>query len=64
MASHPISSFPLLASDQADVIRIFIELMQERARAESPSEITEDQPLGPRNAPGHSWFPGQTFDYE
>jgi hypothetical protein len=64
MASQPISSFPLLASDQADVIRIYLELMDERARVGSPSEVTKDQSLGPDNAADHSWFPGQTFDYE
>lgn len=64
MASHPVSSFPLMASDQADVIRIYLELMQERARTGSASEVPEDQPLGPHDATDHSWFPGQTFDYE
>jgi hypothetical protein len=29
MTVHPNSSFPLLASDQADVIRIFLDLMRE-----------------------------------
>lgn len=64
MASHPVSSFPLLASDQADVIRLYIELMQERAHMESASEVPEDQTLGSHDATDHSWFPGQTFDYE
>jgi hypothetical protein len=64
MASHPVSSFPLLASDQADVIRIYLELMQERARAGSASDVKEDQPLGSPDASDPSWFPGQTFDYE
>lgn len=64
MASHPVSSFPLLAADQADVIRIYLELMQERARGGSAAEISEDQPLGSHDASDHTWFPGQTFDYE
>ncbi len=64
MASHPVSSFPLLASDQADVIRIYLELMHERDRSGNPSEVTEDQPLGPPKGSDYSWFPGQTFDYE
>jgi hypothetical protein len=40
MANHPNSSFPLLESDQAEVIRIFLELMCESHRNEGVSEAT------------------------
>jgi hypothetical protein len=49
MSIHPNSSFPLLASDQADVIRIFLELMREGDHAERvPEATTNKKPLGPR----------------
>ena len=49
MANHPISNFPLLASDQADVIRIFLELMRESNHVGRVSEATTtNKPLGPR----------------
>ena len=50
MAIHPDSSFPLLASDQADVIRIFIELMREGDRPEqAPQAMTTKKPHESRN---------------
>jgi hypothetical protein len=55
MSIHPNSSFPLLASDQEDVIRIFLELMQEHEQRVQ---------LGPRQSAEESFFPGDTFDYE
>jgi hypothetical protein len=49
MANHPNSSFPLLESDQAEVIRIFLELMCEGHRNEGVSEaITTKKPLEAR----------------
>lgn len=50
MANHLNSNFPLLASDQADVIRIFLELMRESNHAGRVSEpTTTNKPLGPRS---------------
>jgi hypothetical protein len=50
MMIDPTSSFPLLASDQADVMRIFLELMAERRSPTARiSEVAIDKPLGPRN---------------
>jgi hypothetical protein len=46
MSILPSSSFPLLASDQADVIKIFLELMSERVRAGCASEVNSNQPVG------------------
>ena len=60
MSIHPNSNFPLLASDQADVIQIFLELMIDGDRAGHASEATTDQPVGPRNDSSDSWFPGDT----
>lgn len=50
MAVNPNFGFPLLATDQADVIRIFLELVTEAGnRAGHASEIATDEPLGPRS---------------
>ena len=50
MANHPNSSFPLLESDQAEVIRIFLQLMCEGHLAEDVSEATmAKKQLGPRS---------------
>lgn len=51
---HPTSNFPLLASDQADVIRIFLELMSARRVPEAAA----DQPAGPAIDSNDSCFPG------
>lgn len=57
MAIHPDSSFPLRPSDQADVIRIFLELMRARHPAEHTSEVTTNRPLGPYRGSDRSSFP-------
>jgi len=50
MSIHPDSSFPLLASDQADVIHMFLELMEEASHSGTVSEVTTtNDPLGPGN---------------
>ncbi len=60
MSIHPNSSVPLLPSDQADVIRIFLELMREGNCPASMSEgpITK-KPLGPTNNSKDRWFPSK-----
>jgi hypothetical protein len=60
---HPDSSFPLLATDQAEVIRIFLELMHERESAEHPSEVTTQRPPSPRTDRG-GWFADEQLDGE
>jgi hypothetical protein len=62
MSIHPSSSFPLLASDQADVIQIFLELMLDGDRAGRGSEVTTNQPMGPRDDSNGSLFPDEPFD--
>jgi hypothetical protein len=48
MANHPNSSFPLLESDQAEVIRLFLDLMCKGHHAEGVSEAaTTKKPVGP-----------------
>jgi hypothetical protein len=64
MSIHPNPSFPLLASDQADVIRIFLELLSERERAARASEVAASQPLGPRNDSNDLWLPRQPPDLD
>ena len=63
MSIHPESSFPLLAGDQADVIRIFLELMAEGDRVERASELTATpKRVGPRNDSDDRWLPGEPSD--
>ncbi|MGA3049250.1 MAG: hypothetical protein ABSD67_21645 [Terracidiphilus sp.] len=62
MTIQPNSNFPLLASDQADVIQIFLELMIERDRAGQAPEVTTNQPVGRRNDSDNSLFPRDPFD--
>jgi len=64
MSIHPNASFPLLASDQADVIRLFLELMSEGDRAERASKVTSNQPVGPGNDSSNPWFPRELFEAE
>lgn len=64
MSIHPNSSFPLLASDQADVIRIFLDLMSKNERAEHSAGSTSSQPVGPRNESNDPSFPGNLLDLE
>jgi hypothetical protein len=50
MAIDPNSSFPLLASDQADIIRMFLDLMIDSNRAGRVSEVrATKEPLEPRD---------------
>ncbi len=50
MATNFSSGFPLLVSDQADVIRIFLDLMCAGDRDGHKSNVTANHDLfGPRN---------------
>jgi hypothetical protein len=50
MMIDPTSRFPLLISDQAEVMRIFLELMSERTNpAQHFSEFATDKLHGPRS---------------
>jgi hypothetical protein len=60
MSHYP--SFPLLASDQAEVVRIFLELMSEGDRAERASNFNTNQPVGPHNDPSDLLPPGDPSD--
>lgn len=65
MASQRNSSFPLLASDQADVTRIFLELMQERNRPARGLEVKSvARPLESHDNSRDSGPPGELYDYE
>ncbi len=64
MSNQPNSSFPLLASDQAEVIQIFLELMSEGDRAASAPEVKSDRIVGPRDGSGASWFPRELHETE
>jgi hypothetical protein len=54
--------FPLLASDQADVINLFLQLMSEGDRVVGASEITANQPVDWRTDSDGFLFPGDPFD--
>ena len=71
MSIHPSPSFPLLASDQADVIRIFLDLMDQRNCVGqrdhtecAPEAIKISKTFRPFSHSDESFFPGDTFDYE
>jgi len=64
MSIHPDSSFPLLASDQADVIQIFLELMSESDLSYRAPEVTTNHPVGPYSDASNPWFPGELHEPE
>ena len=65
MSIRPNPSFPLLASDQEEVIGIFLGLMKDRDRPEREPEPTNIlEPHGKSNKSEDSFFPGDAFDYE
>jgi hypothetical protein len=65
MTIHPNSSFPLLASDQADVIRIFLDLMREGDGAgHVPQATTSNKQLGPGADCNDSRIPRELLDLE
>lgn len=76
MAIHPDSRFPLLPRDQADVIRIYLELKRAEDRSGREPEIAwyRPQQIGRTQRPGQfpqpgghpaaSWIPGDLTDRE
>jgi len=64
MAIHPNPSFPLLPSDQADVIRIFLQLMRERYPSSKVPEVAANHPSVSRNGSNRPWFPGDLPDLD
>ena len=60
MAIHPSSSFPLRASDQADVIRIYLQLLRERYPFRKEPEVAVET----RNSSERARFPGELLDLE
>lgn len=58
------SSFPIRLSDQADVIRIFLELMREYHGTARATEAATNQTIAPRNAATHGWLPGELPDLD
>jgi hypothetical protein len=65
MIIRPNPSFPLLGSDQAEVIQIYVELMQERrGAAREPEEKKVARPHGSGNKSLDSQPSHELFDYE
>jgi hypothetical protein len=63
METNPNPYFPLLASDQADVMRIFLDLMCENKHAEPVHEAkTASVPWEPRWDFNESGFLGESID--
>ena len=57
--------FPVREGDQAEVIRIFIELMRERDRAErAPQAATTWKPFAARNDSRNAEIPRELLDFE
>jgi hypothetical protein len=65
METHPNAFFPLLASDQADVMRIFLDLMCEGKPAARVHEAkTSPVSWEPRWDFNESGFLGETIDLD
>jgi len=65
MATHPKPSIALLASDQADVIQIYLELKRAGNCADRAFEATTtNKPLGPHNDSHEGGFPRELLDFE
>ena len=65
MAIHPDSSFPLRANDQADVIRIYLELRSENDHSDRAREVKQAiQSFDLRNHPNGAGIPNELFDLD
>lgn len=64
MMNEPTSSFPLLASDQADVMEIFLQLMQERSGSAQVSEKNDQEKQLGAGGNSQTSFPHELLDYE
>jgi hypothetical protein len=62
MSIHPNPSFPLSAGDQADVIKLFLQLMSEADRSASAVELSTDTLVDWRNLSNDALFPYDPFD--
>jgi len=62
MSILPNSSFPLLASDQADVIEIFYQLMSKNVRFVDGSEVATTQGFGFSSGSHGLLFPDEPSD--
>lgn len=57
MSIDPIANFPLRASDQADIIEFFLDLMRNAG-----SELAANHPAEPRQDTRAPWSPGEPSD--
>lgn len=66
MAIHPDTRFPVGSTDQVDVIKIFIRLMDDRCRGERTSvpEGAANIPPRPNLFSGRVWFPDGVPDLD
>jgi hypothetical protein len=65
MAIVPKPGFPLRESDQADVIRMFIELMRGRDGAACASEAAiKSKPIAPRSDSKNPEIPRELLDLD
>lgn len=65
MAIHPDSSFPLLIRDQAEVIRIFLELKRDSDRTGRTTGVTTTRKaIGPRADFNDLGYPSELADLD
>ena len=64
MSFHPNCSFPLCASDQADVIRIFLDLMTQGDLAGHTSQVKTNQQVRPCTDSHDAWVQGELPDHD
>ena len=62
MAVFPNPNFPLLANDQADVMRIYLELMRNWDRYGRPSAVASSQTTGAQDDAGGARAAGDEPD--
>lgn len=64
MTDFPTPNFPLSQSDQADVIRLFVQLMNDWERAGRPSALTAQDRMRRRGDGHDAEDPGDLRDGE
>lgn len=62
MAIHPDPRFPILTRDQADVIRLYIELKRDQDRSGREPEVLVNRPQELRH--GYAGFPDESQELE
>jgi hypothetical protein len=64
MAIYSNPSFPILASDQADVIRLFIDLMRDANRTSGAPQLVATNPVTPQKKIDGARLPNELLDLD